>query len=199
LNLLTYKPMLDFNVTLETEEILLRPLISDDFLSFEKLSGDESMWVYFTNDLSVQSDLQEWVENALTDIKAKNRLAFTIIDKSAGKPIGSTSFGNISYRDKRIEIGWTWICKQFQGTHVNNQIKYLMIKYVFDTLDFERVEIKTDVLNIAARKALVRIGARDEGILRSHTLMSHGRRRDTIYYSILKTEWPDIKRKNNWQ
>lgn len=191
--------MLDFNVTLETDKILLRPLISDDCLSFEKLVGDESLWVYFTSDLSMKSDLQEWMENALADITSKARLVFTIIDKSTGKPIGSTSFGNISYRDKRIEIGWTWICKKFQGMGVNSQIKYLMIKYAFETLDFERVEIKTDVLNIAARKALVRIGARDEGILRSHTLMSHGRRRDTIYYSILKSEWPDIKRKNNWQ
>jgi RimJ/RimL family protein N-acetyltransferase len=73
-----------------------------------------------------------------------------------------------------------------------------MLKYAFKTIDFERVEIKTDVLNLPARNALLRIGAKEEGVLRSHTLMTHGRRRDTIYYSILKSEWSEIKKRNSW-
>ena len=112
--------------------------------------------------------------------------------------MGSTSFGNISLRDKRAEIGWTWIGQNYQGKGINSEIKYLMIKYLFETLDFERVELKTDVLNIKARKALLRIGLKEEGVLRSHTLMTHGRRRDTVYYSLLKSEWEEIKLKNNW-
>ena len=194
----TAKYMVDFNLTLQTDKILLRPLISDDYMSFEKLTDDQSMWDYFTSDLSVKEELHDWIDNALNDIKNQTRLAFTIIDKNSGKPIGSTSFGNISSRDKRIEIGWTWICKEFQGTGTNNQVKYLMIKYVFEVLGYERVEIKTDVLNTSARKALRRIGAKEEGILRSHTLMTHGRRRDSIYYSILKSEWWEVKARNNW-
>jgi RimJ/RimL family protein N-acetyltransferase len=191
--------MLDFNLILQTEKVILRPMISEDYNSFERLTEDESMWIYFTSDLSVKNELHIWIDTALDEIRNKSRLAFTIIDKSSGNPIGSTSFGNISERDKRIEIGWTWISKEFQGKGINGQIKYLMLKYAFETIDIERVEIKTDVLNLPARKALLRIGAKEEGVLRSHSLMTHGRRRDTIYYSILRSEWEAIKVMNNWQ
>lgn len=185
--------MFDFNLNLQTDEILLRPMKLEDFDPFLKLTGDKSMWIYFTSDLSEKVELKKWIESALTENGNKTRLAFTVIDKSTNQPIGSTSFGNISYRDKRIEIGWTWICKDYQGKGINDQIKYLMMKYAFDTMEFERVEFKTDVLNIPARKALLRIGAKEEGVLRSHTLMTNNRRRDTIYYSVLRSEWNDIK------
>jgi RimJ/RimL family protein N-acetyltransferase len=190
--------MIDFNLILQTDNIILRPLIAEDFIAFEKITTDPEVWIYFTFDLSVKNELKEWVEIAVNDIKNKTRLAFTIVDKLSGIPIGSTSFGNISYRDKRIEIGWTWITKAYQGTGVNNQIKFLMLRYAFEVLEFERVEFKTDVLNIRARKAFQRIGAIEEGILRSHTLMTHNRRRDTIWYSILKNEWEGIKMRNSW-
>ena len=190
--------MLDFNLILETLKVRIRPLNADDYKSYLRITNDESMWIYFTYDLSVESELKAWIGIALEDLKKRNRLAFTIVEKATGNPIGSTSFGNISYRDKRIEIGWTWISREFQGKGVNNDIKYLMLKYIFETLGFERAEIKTDVLNLPARKALQRIGAKEEGILRSHTLMTHGRRRDTIYYSILRSEWEEVKGKNNW-
>ena len=191
--------MLDFKLILQTDEVILRPMISDDFNSFENLTKDKSMWIYFTSDLSDRADLHYWIDTALSDMENKTRLAFTIIEKSSDSPVGSTSFGNISFRDRRIEIGWTWISREFQGKGVNSQIKYLMLKYAFEKLDIERVEIKTDVLNIPARKALLRIGAKEEGVLRSHTLMTHGRRRDTIYYSILRSEWESIKIRNNWE
>jgi RimJ/RimL family protein N-acetyltransferase len=192
-------PELDFSIILQTDEVLLRPMISADYFSFEKLTDEESMWIYFTKDLSVKTELMKWVETAINDIKNKSRLAFTIIEKSTGNPIGSTSLGNISNADKRIEIGWTWIARVYQGKGINNQIKYLMLKYIFEILGFERAEIKTDILNMPARKALQRIGATEEGVLRSHTLMTHGRRRDTIYYSVLQPEWEEVKRKNNWK
>jgi RimJ/RimL family protein N-acetyltransferase len=190
--------MIDFNISLQTDKIILRPLIAEDFYAFEMITSDPEVWTYFTYDLSVKTELKEWVDIAVNDMKNKTRLALTIMDKLSGKPIGSTSFGNISYRDKRIEIGWTWITKDYQGTGVNNQIKFIMLEYAFEAMDFERVEFKTDVLNIRARKAFQRIGAKEEGILRSHTLMTHNRRRDTIWYSILKSEWEEIKIRNSW-
>jgi RimJ/RimL family protein N-acetyltransferase len=190
--------MLDFNLQLQSDKVLLRPLISEDFLAFEKLCSDKSMWTYFTSDLSIKAELKNWVQSSLLEKGKKTRLPFTIIDKLTDNTIGSTSFGNISYHDKRIEIGWTWICRDSQGSGVNNQIKYLMSRYIFEILDFERIEFKTDVLNMPARKALLRIGAKEEGVLRSHTLMTHNRRRDTIYYSILKSEWGEVKTKNSW-
>ncbi len=191
--------MIDFDMILQTDRVVLRPLIPGDYKSFDKLTEDKAMWIFFTSDLSEKAVLKEWIDNAIVDIKNKIRLALTIIDTSTGNPIGSTSIGNISFKDKRAEIGWTWIAKDFQGTGINNQIKYLMIKFLIETLDFERVEFKTDLLNRPARRALLRIGAKEEGVLRSHTLMTHNRRRDTIYYSILKSEWSEIKMKNNWR
>jgi len=188
----------DANLILYNDNVLLRPLISDDYKSFEKLTGDKSMWIYFTNDLSDKSVLLNWINTALSDMKDKTRLAFAIIEKLKGNIIGSTSFGNISLIDSRVEIGWTWITLAFQGKGINDQIKYLMLKYLFEKLDFERVEFKTDILNLPARKALLRIGAKEEGVLRSHTLMTNGRRRDTIYYSVLRSEWEELKRKNLW-
>ena len=187
--------MLDFNLTLQTDEILLRPIKLDDFDPFSKLTDDKSMWIYFTSDLSGKAELTKWIETAVIENEKKTRLAFTVVDKSTDKPIGSTSFGNISDRDKRIEIGWTWICKEYQGKGINDQIKFLMLQYCFELMDFERVEFKTDVLNDHARRALLRIGAKEEGVLRSHTLMTHNRRRDTIYYSVLRSEWNEIKGK----
>jgi len=181
---------LDFNLVLESDNILLRRTLVEDYNSFLDITGDKSMWIYFTSDLSIQSELKTWIEQAINESETKVRLSFTIIDKLNNRRIGSTSFGNISYRDKRIEIGWTWISQSYQGKGVNQVIKNLMLNYCFKTLDFERVEFKTDVLNVPARKALLKLGAIEEGILRSHTLMTHGRRRDTIYYSILKNEWP---------
>jgi RimJ/RimL family protein N-acetyltransferase len=189
---------MNFTIELETSEVKLRPIQNEDFQHFHELTNDESMWIYFTSDLSVPEILREWVNEAVAQTLAKTRLAFTILDKKNNRVIGSTSFGNISFHDKRIEIGWTWIGRDFQGKGFNGQIKYLMIKYCFEELEFERVELKTDVLNLPARKAMIRLGLKEEGILRSHTLMTHNRRRDTIYYSVLKSEWAELKAKNNW-
>ena len=191
--------MLNFDLKLENETVLLRPTVKEDIPEFVDLTADRSMWTYFTHDLSNATELENWVKNALTEKKNKTRIPFTIIYKPTGTIAGATSFGNISVRDKRIEIGWTWLGKDFQGTGINKQVKYLMLSYCFDTLDFERVEIKTDVLNMPARKALLKMHITEEGILRSHTLMTSGRRRDTIYYGVLKQEWNILKLKNNWK
>jgi RimJ/RimL family protein N-acetyltransferase len=190
--------MIDFDLELQSDYILLRPTTSEDIADFAVLTADKPMWVYFTNDLSDKTELETWVNDALIQKENKTRLPFTIIDKKTNNLIGSTSFGNISYRDKRIEIGWTWLGKKYWGKGVNDEAKHLMIQYCFEHLDFVRIEFKTDVLNISARKALTRLNMTEEGILRSHTLMTNNRRRDTIYYSILKSEWPEIKAKNNW-
>ena len=180
--------MIDFDLKLQYADILLRPLQTEDIEYFSALTADKQMWIYFTNDLSDSAELEKWVNDALIQKENQTRLPFTIIDKKTGNILGSTSFGNISYRDKRIEIGWTWLGKDYHRTGVNDKVKFLMLQYCFENQDFLRVECKTDVLNIPARKA----------ILRSHTLMTNNRRRDTIYYSILKSEWPQIKVKNNW-
>lgn len=156
------------------------------------------MWKHFTQNLADGDELKIWVNEAIQARERKTRIPFTIVDRHSGDIMGSTSFGNISKRDSRLEIGWTWLGKSFHGTGVNEQIKYLMLKYSFEALGYERVEAKTDVLNTPARKAMKRLGMIEEGVLRSHTLMTSGRRRDTIFYSVLRAEWNEVKRYNDW-
>lgn len=189
---------MEFNIELQDEYVKLRPVKKEDYIRFLPLTKDKSLWTYFTEDLSNEKTLKNWVDDAIAQFKSKTRLAFAIIAKSQNQIVGSTSFGNISECDKRIEIGWTWIGKYFQGKGFNQHGKYLMLKYCFEELGLERVELKTDVLNIPARKAMLKIGLTEEGILRSHTQMINNRRRDTIYYSILKSEFEEVKFKNNW-
>lgn len=177
--------MVDRNLILENEKVLLRPMTRQDFPLLLPLASDQSMWIYFTHDLSVSEEFEKWAEPHFK----KERLQFLVIDKPSGQVAGATAFGNYSERDQRIEIGWTWLGKEFQGTGTNQAMKKLMLDYCFGVLKLKRVEIKTDVLNLPARMALVKFGAKEEGILRSHTLMTHGRRRDTIYYSVLEGEW----------
>jgi RimJ/RimL family protein N-acetyltransferase len=185
--------MINPDFILQSDNFTLRPLSIKDLDALFRLTGDFAMWTYFTADLSDFNVLREWVKEAIEETRQNKRIAFVPVDKKTGSVIGSTSFGNISFRDKRIEIGWTWISKEYQGKGANREIKTAMLEYCFEKLEFERVEFKTDVLNLPARKALLKLGAVEEGILRSHTLMTRGRRRDTIYYSVLKNEWPEVK------
>lgn len=177
--------MMNLSIILENETVLLRPMTRQDFSLLQSLTTDPDMWIYFTHDLSIAEEFEKWAEPHFN----KERLQFTVIEKSTGKLAGSTAFGNYSVRDQRVEIGWTWLGKAFRGTGINQSMKKVMLDYCFGELKLKRVEIKTDVLNMSARMALLKFGAVEEGILRSHTLMTHGRRRDTIYYSVLAGEW----------
>ena len=177
------------NIILENNIALLRPLASEDEKGFSNIAFDADIWKYNVGRIMNSTELKEFIKTALEDRKRNFRYPFTIVDKRIGEIAGSTSFGNVSVKDKRIEIGWTWLGKKFMGAGLNKECKFLLLQYVFEHLMFERVEFKTDVLNKASRRAIEKIGAKEEGILRSHTLMHDGRRRDTIYYSILVKEW----------
>lgn len=177
------------NIILENDFVLLKPLSIDDKNGFIKIAFDEDIWRYSVSRIYDEADLDQFISNAVSSKEKKLRFPFTIIDKVKNKIAGSTSFGNYSAKDKRIEIGWTWLGKEFWGTGLNLRCKYLLVSFLFEKSNVERIEFKTDILNIAARNSLLKLGAIEEGILRSHTLMHDGRRRDTIYYSILKKEW----------
>lgn len=184
-----FKPTLE----LETARVLLRKLEPADNDAMLPLVQDAAVWQYFTKDLSVPGELDAWVAQALQAFEQKTRMSFAIIDKDTKKVVGSTSLGSISFFDKRIEIGWSWLAKEAMGDGVNMNAKFLLLSYAFEALNFERVEIKTDNLNERAKAALIKIGAYEEGVLRSHMQMPYNRRRDSVYYSILKSEWPAIK------
>lgn len=185
--------MIPTDLTLQTKKVLLRPIEENDFDIFLSLAQDEDAWKYFTLTLADKDHLRKWMDQAYADRLANTRRPFTIIEKSSGKIAGSMSMGNISMHDLRLEIGWSWLGKNFRGTDINRHAKYCMMKFAFDELNFERVEFKTDVLNQRARKGLEKIGGKEEGILRSHMTMWNDRRRDSVYYSILKNEWARLK------
>jgi len=139
--------------------------------------------------------LSEYIEKNIALRKNSLKYPFAIYDKEKMSFAGATSFMNISQGDKRLEIGSTWIGKSFQRTGLNHNCKFLLMQYVFEKLNFERLEFKTDKRNLQSQKAIERIGGTYEGLLRSHTLMSDGFRRDTVCYSILRNEWNEIKEK----
>lgn len=173
---------------LENEDVILKPVEISDIEGYCEIAFDKDIWDYTTGKLCNKKDVEDYVNKGIQDRENAKRLMFTIISKKDNSIAGSSSFGNISERDRRIEIGWTWLAKKHHGKGLNSSCKKLLIDYAFDVLKAVRVEFKTDVLNKKARKALLNIGCTEEGVLRSHTLMHDGRRRDTIFYSILKSE-----------
>lgn len=185
--------MFDQNLILENNFVALKVMTAEDKKALRLISNSSSIWNYFTSNLKTARELDYWVDDAIRLFNLMQRIPFTITSKLHKRPIGSTSFGNISVPDKRIEIGWTWLGRNYQGRGYNKQCKFLLLQYAFEVLQFKRVEFKTDVLNLQSRKALKKIGAVEEGILRSHTVMPKDRRRDTIYYSILREEWDNVK------
>ena len=180
-------------IVLQNDRVLLRPFEPEDVAQLESIVYDEDIWRYMISRISNRQELDTWVQAARTDRAAGQRYTFIIVDRASGSIAGSTAFGNVSDKDKRLEIGWTWLAKGFRGGGLNRQCKFLLLSYAFDVLQYERVELKADALNQRSRKAMLKIGATEEGVLRSHTLMHGGRRRDTIYYGILRHEWPAIR------
>ena len=184
----------DNEIILANELVLLRPFSKEDFDGFAKIAYDERIWKVTTPMILTDDDLEKYIGRVLKEKENKIRYPFTIIDKSKNKIAGSTSFLNISESHKRLEIGSTWLGIEFQRTGLNHACKFLLAQYVFEELKYERLEFKTDALNEQSRNSLKKIGAKEEGILRSHMEMNFGRRRDSVYYSILKDEWLEIKK-----
>ena len=176
-------------ITLENSLALLRPLEFSDINNLLKIATEEEQLLQYSPlPISSEKLLTQYVQKSVKERENKTRYSFTIFDKRKNSYAGSTSFMNISNVDSRLEIGSTWIGKEFQRTGLNRNCKYLLLSFAFDELGAERVELKTDERNTASRNAIQKIGGRFEGILRSHTLMYDGFRRNTVYFSILKNE-----------
>ncbi|MBL4703680.1 MAG: GNAT family N-acetyltransferase [Flavobacteriales bacterium] len=189
---------MNFSITLQSDQLQLRPMQTDDLALLLPLVSDETLWEYFAANLSEENVLKRWISTAVVNREKLNQIPFTIVELGTNQVIGSTRFANISDHDLRVEIGWTWLGKAYQGKGYNKEMKLLMLQHCFESIGLERVEFKTDVLNVAARKAMKNLGLIEEGILRSHTLLANGKRRDTIFYSALKAEWDDLKAQNEW-
>ena len=180
--------------TIETLRVIIKPMKPEDYDAFLPLTTQTpDLWKYFTKDLSIGSELKDWVNDAIKEKAEFKRMPFTIVDRDTKEICGSTSFGNISFFDKRVEIGWSWLGAHYIGMGVNMAVKFALLSYAFEVMKMERVEAKTDFLNERAKAGLLKIGMIPEGVLRSHMQMPGNRRRDSAYYSILKEEWKERK------
>ncbi len=188
-----YDRFFSSSFALETPRVLLRLMQDSDEEIYRSIKTSSETWQYFTRDLNDPVSLREWMDDHFREKLKQTRVPFTIIDKDTDMVCGSSSYGNISFYDKRLEIGWSWLGDEFRGAGVNKHAKFALLSFAFEIMQMERVEIKTDLLNERAKAALLKVGMIPEGVLRSHTQMHSNRRRDTIYYGLLKNEWAERK------
>jgi RimJ/RimL family protein N-acetyltransferase len=178
---------------LENEHVLLRPLSPQDRASLRAIALDPEIWRYFVVRVDTEADFDEFFDFCSAEQQARRWVVFHITDKRSGRTAGSMSYLNMAEKDGRLEIGASWLGRDFRGKGVNRWAKFLMLGHAFDVLGAQRVEFKTDVLNVMARHGLSNIGAREEGTLRSYNPMPGGRRRDAVFYSVLAGEWPQVR------
>ncbi len=180
-------------IVLEGKFVKLEPLKIEHLDALCEVGMTDSIWFFTANVVQTVEDMRRYVETALDEAERNVALPFVTIDKKENKIVGSTRFGNIDVKNRKAEIGWTWISPLWQRTYVNTEAKLLMLTHAFETWDCVRVELKTDVLNEKSRNAILRLGAKQEGILRRHLITESQRFRDTVYFSIIDNEWQDVK------
>ena len=180
-------------VTLEGKRVRLEPMRAEHLDALTKAGAFEELWKWTRDFAHTPESMKKYVDEALHQAETGDAIPFVTIDKTSGRVIGSTRFANIDRANRHVEIGWTWITPEFQRTYVNSEAKYLMLTHAFEVWGCARVELKTDVLNSKSRNAMLRMGATEEGTLRKHVLAYADRWRDTIYYSVLDVEWPQVK------
>lgn len=180
-------------VTLEGRYVRLEPLTAEHIAALAEIGLDEDLWKWIPNPVRTLEEMSAYVRTALDERANGSALPFTLIDKASGRAIGSTRYANIERIHHRLEIGWTWVARQWQRSAINTEAKYLLLRHAFETLRCIRVELKTDSLNERSRAAILRIGAREEGTFRNHMITASGRIRHSVYFSVLDSEWPEVK------
>ena len=181
-------------VVLKGLHIRLEPLSVSHHRSLCEAGLDPELWKLAMNRIRDPADMMAYIQTALKWQEEGTALPFVIVENVSGEIIGSTRYGNIDRSNRKLEIGWTWIALKWQRTVVNTEMKYLLLMHAFEVFRCIRVEFKTDMLNQRSRDALLRTGAREEGILRNHMIAHDGRIRHSVYYSITDSEWEEVKR-----
>ena len=180
-------------VTLEGARVRLEPLTLEHHAALCEVGLDPELWRWTTADIRSPEDLRRYIQKALADQREGTALPFATIDRATWKAVGSTRFGSIEPHHRRVEIGWTWIGRAWQRTAINTEAKYLMLRHAFEVWGVMRVEFKTNAMNYRSRTAIARLGAKEEGTFRKHMISERGVPRDTVYFSILDTEWPEVR------
>jgi RimJ/RimL family protein N-acetyltransferase len=180
-------------VILQGRHLRLEPLTLEHAAGLAEVGLDDDLWKWIPTPVRTPEEMSAYVQTALQEQAAGSVLPFALIEKSSGRTIGSTRYANIERAHRRLEIGWTWVARPWQRTAINTEAKYLLLRHAFETLECMRVELKTDSLNERSRAAILRIGARQEGIFRNHMITASGRVRHTVYFSIIDSEWPAVR------
>ncbi len=181
-------------VVLTGKKVRLEPLHISHLESLTSVGLDPELWSFIPTQVRSADDMRAYVSTALDEMQKGISLPFVIIDQANGSVIGSTRYSNIVPAHRRLEIGWTWVIPSHQKTAANTEAKLLLLTHAFETLGAMRVEFKTDALNQKSRRAILRIGATEEGTFRKHVHMDTGRIRDSVYFSIIDSEWNAVKK-----
>lgn len=181
--------------TLEGRVVRLEPLRREHApLLWEAMKNDaDDIFRWIPYPMRTAEDSAKFIELVLGEHQRGVSVPFATVERTSGKMVGSTRFMAIDVANRHVEIGSTWIAPAWQRTAVNTEAKYLMLRHAFETWKCMRVEFKTDSMNEKSRKAILRLGAKEEGTFRKHMLTWNGRIRDSVYFSILDTEWPGVK------
>ena len=180
-------------IILENNRARLERLQEAHFDALCEIAMNKELWQFTSVTVLSVADFRKYFNQALADKENKTAYPFAIFDKQENRFGGCTRFGNISLEHKRMELGWTWYHPQLQRTGLNRNCKFLLLGYGFETLDLNRIELKTSFTNMRSQIAMEKIGAVKEGILRRHMVNENGTIRDSVMYSFIKEEWPQIK------
>lgn len=180
-------------ITLESPRVRLEPLDERHLPGLAEAISDGELWNLGVTSVPRPEQLPAFLDAAQSAFAAGRELAFATIDQCSGRIAGSTRFRCIEAAHRRVEIGFTFIGRSWQRSHVNSEAKLLMLEHAFENWQVNRVELLTDLLNHASRNAIARLGAREEGLLRSHMVMRDGRIRDSVIFSIIASEWPSVR------
>lgn len=178
---------------LEGAVVRLEPITEAHWPGVLAIGLEPAIWRWTIESVETEADLRRWFNAALDAQATGTAIVFATLDRATGRVAGSTRFGNLDQANRRAEIGWTWLGLSWQRTAANTEAKYLMLRHAFEAWDLARVELKTDVLNEASRRAMRRIGAQEEGIFRRYQVSQGGRMRDTAWYAVTDLDWPGVR------
>jgi RimJ/RimL family protein N-acetyltransferase len=181
-------------VTLTGNYVCLEPMTEAHIPGLAAIGVGQDFWDFMLyGNMDTEADMANWVRDIRSRAENGTDLPFTVIHLASGRVAGATRYLNIIPQDRGLEIGGTWCGLEFQRTAVNTECKYLLLEYAFETLGCIRVQFKTDLRNERSQRAIERLGAKREGLLRNHMILPDGRYRDSVYYSIIDKEWPEVK------
>lgn len=181
-------------IELSQNNVCLIPLNHEHEQGLAEATKDGELWKLNITSTPHYTEVKNYIDHALKQKAEGSRYPFVVMEKSTGKILGTTSYHDIKLNIKRFEIGYTWYAESVQRTHVNTVCKFLLLQYAFDQLDVETIGFRTDIFNLKSQRAIERLGAIKDGLIRGDALRKDGTIRDTVMYSMIKNEWKDVKR-----